>query len=162
MRFIGNIIWFVFGGAVIALVWLVGAGVFALSFVGLPLTRAAVEMAKMSAFPFGKDVVHVRELDGKELSASTATTGTIGFIANLFWACTFGVILFVGYIIAGIVNCITIIGIPFGLQSFKLAGISFWPVGRRVVTIEMARLARERSASEQLDKMRSTSNKQGE
>ncbi len=154
MRFVGNIIWFVFGGAIIAVIWLIGAAVFALSIVGLPLTRSAIEMARMSAFPFGKDVVHIRELDGQGLSAKSATTGTIGFIANLIWACTFGVILFIGYIISGILNCITIIGIPFGIQSFKLAGISFWPVGRRVVTKEMAQLARERTAQEKLDNMR--------
>ena len=77
MRFIGNILWFVFGGWYLALTWLLGAIIFAITIIALPLTRAAIEMAKMSAFPFGKDVVHVRELDGKEISAATATTGTI-------------------------------------------------------------------------------------
>lgn len=161
MRFVGNIIWFVFGGAVIAAVWLIGAIVFALSIVGLPLTRSAIEMAKMSAFPFGKDVVHVREMDLKDVSAATTVTGTIGFITNLIWACSFGAILFVGYILAGILNCITIIGIPFGLQSFKLAGISFWPVGRRVVTKEMAKIVREQNAKAKLDKMRMSQSNEG-
>lgn len=150
MRFVGNVIWFVFGGAIIALFWLLGAIVFALSIVGLPLTRAALEMAKLSAFPFGKDVVHVRELDGKGVTATTAVTGTIGFIVNLIWACTFGVVLFFSYLIAGIINCITIIGIPFGIQAFKLAGISFWPVGRRVVSMELARAMRDARAQDEL------------
>lgn len=154
MRFAGNVIWFVFGGAVLALIWLLGAAVFAVSIIGLPLTRAAIEMAKMSAFPFGKDVVHVRELDRKGVTATTATTGTIGFIFNVLWACTFGIVLFFSYIIAGIINCITIIGIPFGIQSFKLAGISFWPVGRRVVSIELAKAVREENARMQLQTMR--------
>ena len=156
MRFVGNVIWFVFGGAILALVWLLGAVVFAISIVGLPLTRAALEMAKMSAFPFGKTVVHVRELDGKELSATTAATGTIGFIFNILWAFTFGITLFFGYIIAGIFNCLTIIGIPFGLQAFKLAAISLWPVGRRVVSLELADAARNRNALKQLDAIRGT------
>ncbi len=156
MRFVGNVIWFVFGGAILALVWLMGAIVFAISIVGLPLTRAALEMAKMSAFPFGKTVVHVRELDGKELSATTAATGTIGFIFNILWAFTFGITLFFGYIIAGIFNCLTIIGIPFGLQAFKLAAISLWPVGRRVVSLELADAARNRNALKQLDAIRGT------
>ena len=153
MRFIGNILWFVFGGWYLALAWLFGALIFAITIIGLPLTRAAVEMAKMSAFPFGKDVVHVREIDEKGVSATTATTGTIGFIFNVLWALTFGWILFLGYLFAGILSCITIILIPFGLQSFKLAGISFWPVGRRVVTKEMANLIRERAAAKSLDKI---------
>ena len=157
MRFAGNVIWFLLGGAVIAVLWLVGAGLFAISIIGLPLTRSAIEMAKLSAWPFGKDVVHVRELDAKEASALTATTGTIGFIANVIWACTFGVLLFLGYIIAGVVNCLTIIGIPLGLQAFKLAGISFWPVGRRVVPVELAQAAREANAQDKLAKLRKKS-----
>lgn len=154
MRFAGNVIWFVLGGAVIALLWLFGALLFAISIVGIPLARSAVEMAKLSAFPFGKDVVHVRELDQKGLSPVTAVTGTIGFIANIIWACTFGIALFISYIIAGILCCLTIIGIPFGLQSFKLAGLSFWPVGRRVVSIELARAIRERNANEKVHELR--------
>lgn len=156
MRFVGNAIWFVFGGAILALVWLLGAVVFAVSIIGLPLSRSALEMAKMSAFPFGKTVVHVRELDGKELSATTAVTGTIGFIFNVIWACTFGISLFFGYIFAGIFNCLTIIGIPFGLQSFKLAAISLWPVGRRVVSLELADVMRKRNALKQFDAIRAT------
>lgn len=155
MRFLGNIIWFVFGGWYTALFWLLGSAVFAASVVGLPLTRAGLEMAKMSAWPFGKDVIHVRELDGKELSTVTAATGTIGFIFNVIWAVTFGLVLFGSYIIAGVLTCLTIIGIPFGLQAFKLAGISFWPIGRRVVSKELAREARNRNARARLDQVRS-------
>jgi uncharacterized membrane protein YccF (DUF307 family) len=156
LRFVGNVIWFVFGGAIIALFWLLGAVIFAISIVGLPLTRAAWEMAKLSAFPFGKDVIHVRELDGKGVSGKTAVTGTIGFIVNVIWALTFGVVLFFLYLIAGVINLLTIIGIPFALQSFKLAGISFWPVGRRVVSVELARAARESNAQDQLSRYRNS------
>jgi len=154
VRFVGNIIWFVFGGALISLIWLIGAVFFALTIVGLPLARAAIEMAKLSAFPFGKEVIHIRELDGKGLSVKTAATGTIGFVMNLLWAFSFGWILFMGYIVAGVVNCIFIISIPFGLQAFKLAGISFWPIGRRVVTKELAQAARVQNAADKLAKIR--------
>lgn len=146
MRTAGNVIWFVLGGWLTALIWLIGAVVFAVSIVGLPLTRAAVEMAKMSAWPFGKDVVHVRELDQKGLTATTAVTGTIGFIFNILWACTFGIVLFISYLFYGVLCLLTLILIPFGLQCFKLAGISLWPVGRRVVTVEVAKIVRERQA----------------
>lgn len=155
MRFAGNVIWFVVGGWYIALLWLIGGGIFALSIIGLPLTRATLEMAKMSAFPFGKDVVHVRELDAKSLDGKTATTGTIGFITNVIWMLTFGWVLFVLYLFAGVLCCLTLIGIPFGLQSFKLSGISFWPVGRRVVPLELAQAARELNAQEKLAALRS-------
>jgi uncharacterized membrane protein YccF (DUF307 family) len=157
MRFAGNVIWFVLGGAITGLIWLIGAAVFAITIIGLPLTRAALEMAKMSAFPFGKDVVHVRELDARSLDATTAATGTIGFIFNVLWACSFGILLFISYLLAGVINCITIIGIPFGLQSFKLAGLSLWPVGRRVVLKELADVARISNAHDKLTRYREKS-----
>lgn len=154
MRFFGNIVWFIFGGGIIALIWLIGALLSAITIVGLPLSRAALEMAKLSAFPFGKDVVHIRELDAKTLSKTTTITGTVGFIINVAWACTFGFILFFFYASIGVLWCLTFFGIPFGLQAFKLAGISFWPVGRRVVSIELAQIAREENARKQLQDAR--------
>ncbi|MGV1803495.1 YccF family protein [Agrobacterium vitis] len=150
MRFAGNVIWFVFGGAITAIFWLMGALVFAISITGLPLTRSAIEMAKMSAWPFGREVVHIRELDGKGFTAGTALTGTIGLIFNILWACTFGITLFLSYIVLGVIYCITLIGIPLGLQCFKLAAISLWPVGRRVVTAELAHAARTDAANRTL------------
>ena len=157
MRFIGNILWFIFGGWYLALAWLLGALVFAITVIGLPLTRSAIEMAKLSAFPFGKDVLHVREIDGKD---DNTLTGTVGFIFNILWCLTFGWILFLMYLVAGVLSCLTIILIPFGLQSFKLAGISFWPVGRRVVSKEMAEIARKDKAQKEFDKIKNK-NKDG-
>lgn len=150
MRVAGNAIWFVFGGAISALIWLLGGVLFAVSIVGLPLSRSAFEIAKMSAFPFGKDVVHIRELDRKGVTAATAVTGTVGFLFNILWLITFGWVLFLTHLLAGILCCLTIIGIPFGLQSFKLAGIALWPVGRRVVPVELANAARDTNASARL------------
>jgi uncharacterized membrane protein YccF (DUF307 family) len=155
MRFAGNAIWFVFGGAFTALLWLIGAALFALSIVGLPLTRAAIEMAKLSAFPFGKDVVHIRELDGKGVTATTAVTGTIGFVFNVLWLVTFGLALCLSYLVLGVIYCLTLIGIPFGVQCFKLAGISLWPIGRRVVSTELATVARQQAAVERFARHRS-------
>jgi len=151
MRLIGNIIWFILGGWYISLLWLLGAAVFAISIIGLPFTRSAIEMARLSAFPFGMDVVHVRDLD---LQLETPAEGLIGFILNILWACTFGIALFVSYLVAGILSCMTIILIPFGLQSFKLAGLSLFPVGQRVVTVEVANRVREEKARMRMDQFR--------
>ena len=157
MRFLGNFIWFVFGGWYISLTWILGSIIFAISIIGLPITRSAIEMAKMSAFPFGKEVVHIREMDQKGLDGVTAVTGTIGLIANIIWLLTFGWILFFGYLLAGIICLCTIIGIPFGIQSLKLSTISLWPVGRRVVNKEMGEEIRRRNASRDLDSMQGKS-----
>jgi uncharacterized membrane protein YccF (DUF307 family) len=88
------------------------------------------------------------------LTPVTAITGTVGLIANIVWLLTFGWVLFVTHIVAGILTCLTIIGIPFGIQSFKLAGISLWPVGRRVVSIETARAVRQSNADAALARYR--------
>lgn len=149
MRLFGNILWFILAGWWLALTWLLGAVVFAITIIGIPLTRSAVEMAKMAAFPFGKDIVHVREIDQRD-DPATMLTGTVGFIFNVLWLITFGLALFVGYLVAGVLACLTLILIPFGIQAFKLAAISVWPVGRRVVSTEMATAIRQRNASAQL------------
>ncbi|KZL29401.1 YccF family protein [Pseudovibrio sp. Ad37] len=153
MRYAGNVIWFVLGGWYLALMWLVYGLLFALTIIGLPYTRAAWEMANLSAWPFGKDIVHIRDLDNKGATPTTVLTGILGFIFNILWL-PFGLSLFLGYVISGILTCLTIIGIPFGLQSFKLAAISFWPVGRRVVTTQTADLARQYKARETLNSYR--------
>jgi uncharacterized membrane protein YccF (DUF307 family) len=147
MRTAGNVIWFVLFGWHIALTWLVAGLIFAITIIGLPLTRAALEMAKMSAFPFGKEIVHIRDIDQKEVSSLTVMTGTVGLIFNILWAITFGVLLFFYYIVAGVLACLTILLIPFGLQCFKLAAMSIWPVGRRVVSKEVAELVRQEKAA---------------
>jgi uncharacterized membrane protein YccF (DUF307 family) len=151
MRYAGNIIWFVLGGWYTALLWLVGALVFAVSIIGLPFTRTAIEMAKLSAFPFGMDVVHIRDLD---LQEETPVEGLIGFLLNLVWACTFGIVLFFAYLIAGVLACSTILLIPFGLQSFKLAALALFPVGMRVVPVEVADMIREEKARMRRDRFR--------
>jgi uncharacterized membrane protein YccF (DUF307 family) len=151
MRLTGNFIWFILGGWYISLLWLLGALVFAVSIIGLPFTRSAIEMAKLSAFPFGMDVVHIRDLD---LQVETPVEGLIGFILNLIWACTFGLVLFFAYLVAGVLSCMTIILIPFGLQSFKLAALSLFPVGQRVVPVEVANMIREEKARMRMDQFR--------
>jgi uncharacterized membrane protein YccF (DUF307 family) len=151
MRLTGNVIWFILGGWYISLLWLLGALVFAVSIIGLPFTRSAIEMAKLSAFPFGMDVVHIRDLD---LQVETPVEGLIGFLLNLIWACTFGLVLFFAYLVAGVLSCMTIILIPFGLQSFKLAALSLFPVGQRVVPVEVANMIREEKARMRMDQFR--------
>lgn len=156
MRFVGNAIWFVLcGGFILGTIWIIGAAILCLTIVGIPLAKSAIEIAKMSYFPFGKDVVHVYDLKGLDQERKANDTKSIlGFLVNIIWACTFGLTLFLGNILSGIIACILIITIPFGIQSFKLAGISLWPVGRRVVTKELAEEVRKRNAKKDLDKIR--------
>jgi uncharacterized membrane protein YccF (DUF307 family) len=95
----------------------------ALSVVGLPFAFAAWRIAGFAAWPFGRTLVDVRDL-GEEPIIGTG-------IANLIWIIVAGIWLWIGHVMAGIGLCCTIIGIPFGLAHFRLAAVSFAPLGKR-------------------------------
>lgn len=115
---LGNIIWILFGGIFTAIYWFFVGCLFCLTIVGIPLGRQAFKMASLTLAPFGKTI----EYGG----------GAPSLIANIIWVVVAGIPMAFAYLVAGAVNCITIIGIPFGLQSFKMAKLSLLPFGARV------------------------------
>ena len=127
MRLLGNILWFVFGGGLVAsLSWLLVGFVLAITVVGIPFAVAAVRIAGFAAFPFGKELVDARTI------GETRIVGT--GLANLLWIVLAGIWLTVGHVLLGVALCLTLILIPFGLAHFKLASVSFAPLGKRVVS----------------------------
>ena len=118
MTLLGNIIWMVFGGIFTALYWFIAGCLFSITIIGIPLGRQTFKMASLTLAPFGKTI----EYGG----------GAPSLIANIIWLVLAGLPMAVSYLLAGVVNCITIIGIPFGLQSFKMAKLSLLPFGARV------------------------------
>lgn len=143
MRTVLNVLNFVLGGFATTLSWLFATLMSIVLIFTLPLTRSCWEITRLSFIPFGNEAVHVDELnpDGKN-----ALMNTGGTLLNILWLIFFGWWLCVMHIIAGIAQCITIIGIPVGIANFKIAAIALWPVGRRVVPVEVARAAREANA----------------
>jgi len=131
MSSLGNVIWFVFGGALVALVWLVFAALFAVTIIGLPIARACLEFAKLSAFPFGKAIIRDTELKGADNVSGLSKV--ISLILNILWF-PIGVTLALVYLAWGIVACCTIIGIPAGIVCVRTAKFVLFPVGARVVT----------------------------
>lgn len=109
----------------------------------LPLTRSCWEITKLSLFPYGNEAIHVDELNP---AAKNLLMNTGGTLLNIFWLLFFGWWLCLMHIASGIAQCVTIIGIPVGIANFKIAAIALWPVGRRVVSVETARAAREANA----------------
>lgn len=149
MAFLGNLLWFVFGGGIIAWVlWVFLGLLMAITVVGIPFAKAAFRIAGFAAFPFGKELIDVRLIGEKRI------IGT-GFV-NLLWVILAGLWLAISHALAGIGFCITIIGIPFGLAHFKLAGVCFAPLGKKPVSRELATQARNRAASADLDKRLAT------
>jgi uncharacterized membrane protein YccF (DUF307 family) len=131
MRLLLNLLWFVLGGWLSGLLWLAAGVVLALTIVGLPWAQAAFRIAGFSAWPFGRAVVDRAETNGR----GDLGTGTLGFLLNVLWFVFGGWYLALSHIVLGIGLLVTIIGIPFAIQHFKLAGISLAPVGKRVIEV---------------------------
>ena len=126
LALLGNILWFVFGGGIVAaLSWLLTGLVLAITVVGIPFAVAAFRIAGFAAFPFGRELVDARAV-GEERILGTG-------LGNLLWIVLAGIWLTIGHVFLGVGYCLTIIGIPFGLAHFKLASVSFAPLGKRVV-----------------------------
>ncbi|MBS0056798.1 YccF domain-containing protein [Yersinia sp. Marseille-Q3913] len=146
MRTVLNILNFVLGGFFTTLGWLLATVVSVILIFTLPLTRSCWEITKLSFLPYGNEAIHVNELH-PEKSNALLTAG--GSLLNIVWFVLFGWWLCLSHIVTGIVQCITIIGIPVGIANFKIAAIALWPVGRRVVSVEMAQQARIANAQRQ-------------
>ena len=117
MRLIANIIWILFGGIWLALLWFLGGLVLCITVIGIPLGLQCFKVAKISLAPFGKKVI----LNFKEHP-----------IANTVWAVFGGWGMALVYFFVGLVNCITIVGIPRGIQCFKIMKLAFFPFGAKV------------------------------
>lgn len=150
MRTIGNLIWFVFGGIFMGLGWWLAGVVMFLSIVGIPWGRSCFVIGNFSFFPFGQEAISRRELTGKD----DIGTGALGTVGNIVWFVLAGMWLAIGHIVSAVLNFMTIIGIPFGIQHLKLAGLAFAPVGKTIVSKEVAAEARRRNAMSTLHRMR--------
>jgi uncharacterized membrane protein YccF (DUF307 family) len=145
-----NILWLFFGGLVTSVLWLIAAGIMFLSMVGIPWGRAAFNIALFTFMPFGREAISRRELTGRE----DIGTGSLGLIGNIVWFVFAGLWLALAHGFAGIACFVTVIGIPFGIAHFKLAGISLAPIGKVIVPKEIAQEARRRNASSAVDSRR--------
>ena len=119
MNFLLNVLWFLFGGFLSALSWWFAGIVWCITIIGIPYGRQCFKFAKLSLAPFGKDV----RFGG----------GAPSFIANVIWTIFFGIPMAIENAIIGCAWCITIIGIPYGMQFFKIAKLALAPFGAKVV-----------------------------
>lgn len=131
IRLLLNILWFVLGGFVSGLLWLLSGVLLAITIVGLPWAFAAFRIAGFSAWPFGRQVVSRDLHTGRE----DLGTGPLGFVMNVVWFILGGWYLALSHLVMAFGLAITIIGIPFALQHVKLALISLAPVGKQVVEV---------------------------
>jgi len=129
MALLGNLIWFLFGGLVMAVGWFLLGLLMFISIIGIPWGRACFMLGSFCLWPFGREIVSRRAVTGKD----DIGTGPWGFVGNVIWFCCGGIWLALGHLASALLCFITIIGIPFGLQHLKLVGASLAPIGKTVV-----------------------------
>ncbi len=132
LRLIGNILWFVLGGFWMGLGWWFAGIIAFITIVGIPWGRACFTIGAFSFWPFGRVAVPRQHVTGQD----DIGTGVFGTIGNIIWFLLAGWWLALGHVFSAILNFCTIIGIPFGLQHIKLAGIALMPVGQAIVRKE--------------------------
>ena len=150
MSTLGNILWFGLGGFFMGLGWWRAGALAFLSIIGIPWGRACFVIGQFTFFPFGKEAIDREELSGKR----DIGTGVLGLLGNIVWFVLAGWWLAIGHVMSAIACFVTIIGIPFGIQHLKLAGIALAPIGKTIVNKELAEAARHNKAAADLSKIR--------
>lgn len=118
MGCLGNVLWFIFGGFISSLSWCLAGILWCITIVGIPIGMQCFKIAGLSLCPFGKEVRY--------------GGGAFSFLINIIWLIVSGLPLAIEFAILGCLLCVTIIGIPFGLQMFKLAKLALMPFGAEV------------------------------
>lgn len=122
MKTLGNIIWVVFGGIFIAIEYVLGSVALMITIIGIPFGLQSLKLAEVALWPFGKKVKH-RE----------STSGCLSLLMNVIWIFVGGFPIVLTHLFFGLLFYITIIGIPFGNQHFKLMRLALTPFGKEIV-----------------------------
>ncbi len=123
MNLIGNILWIIFGGFITAIEYLVAGLLMCITIIGIPFGIQSFKLAVASLFPFGKEV---KPTPG---SGSPGRRSGVSTLLNVIWILLGGIWITLTHLVLGIALCLTLVGIPFGLQHFKLMKLSFTPFG---------------------------------
>ena len=122
MNLLGNFIWLIFGGFLAALGYLFGGFILCITIIGIPWGLQCFKLAGLVLWPFGKKVI-----------SDSSNTGCLSIICNIIWLISGGLYTAFIHFIMGLLLSITVIGIPWAMQHFKLIEISLMPFGKRVV-----------------------------
>lgn len=123
MRTIGNVLWFLLAGFWLAVGYVLAGLLAFVLVVTIPFGIAAFRLAGFVIWPFGRTVVRRQD------------AGAWSLLGNLLWVIFFGWELALAHLVAGLLLCVTVIGIPFGIACWKMVPLAFLPLGSRVVPI---------------------------
>ena len=122
MKFLGNILWFVLGGFLVSLYYFIVGLLFCITIIGIPFGLQLIKLAGFALWPFGH-----------EIQPDTNDGGCLAIIMNVIWIRVGGVEIAMLHLTFGVFLCLTIIGIPFGVQHFKMALLALIPFGKKIV-----------------------------
>lgn len=122
MKTIGNIIWLIFGGLIMAIEYFVASIPLLISIIGIPFGIQVIKLGILALWPFGREIV-----------MKPGNPGCLSTLMNILWFLIGGIWICLSHLVWGILFAITIIGIPFAKQHFKLASLALTPFGRDII-----------------------------
>jgi len=125
MNTIGNLVWLVFGGLILAIAYFISSFLLFFTIIGIPFGLQTMKIGMLVIWPFGRKPVYMER-----------ASGIIALVMNILWLLLGGFYIAIAHLILGILLFITIIGIPFGKQHFKLATVSLIPFGQKVISVD--------------------------
>lgn len=121
MKFLGNLIWLIFGGLITSLEYLVSSLLLMITIIGIPFGLQTLKLAMLALWPFGSTVTD-----------NGNSGGCLSIIMNILWIILGGFWICLTHLGFGLLLCITIVGIPWGMQHFKMAGLALTPFGKEI------------------------------
>lgn len=121
MKFLGNLLWIILGGLFVALYyWIIGI-LFCITVIGAPFGVQLIKLGTFALWPFGHEV-----------QPGPDDSGCLSIFMNVLWILLGGIEIAFTHLAFGAICCITIVGIPFGIQHFKMALLALMPFGKRI------------------------------
>lgn len=121
MKLLGNIIWLLFGGLVIAIEYFISSILLFITIIGIPFGLQTLKLASLALWPFGRDSYQVEK-----------HSGCLATFMNILWLILGGIWIALTHFVFAVILAITIIGIPFAKQHLKLAAVGLTPFGREI------------------------------
>lgn len=121
MKFLGNLIWLLLGGIITAIEYLIASIIMMITIIGIPFGLQTLKLARLALWPFGSKVTD-----------NGNSGGCLSVLMNIIWIFVGGIWISLTHLFFGLLLCITIIGIPFGMQHFKMAVLALTPFGKNI------------------------------
>ena len=122
MNLLMNILWLLLGGIFTAIEYLIASFLMMITIIGIPFGLQTLKMALLALYPFGKEV-----------RSCSDSGGCLSILMNILWIFLGGIWISLSHLVFGVLLSITIIGLPFGIQHFKLAGLALTPFGKEII-----------------------------